>query len=187
MIKIAITGSLASGKSSAVKFIKRKNYKVFSADKSVKEIYKKIKIKKLIKKIFNLENTKEIKNQIKIGIVNKKININKLEKIIHPEVRKERNVFIKKNKNHKILFFEIPLLYEGKLEKFFDKIIFIHAMKKTRYRRYLLRGGNKFFFSILDRRQLSPTVKIKRSDYVITNNKSLKNLKKSVFRVLRDL
>ncbi len=187
MIKIAITGSLASGKSSAAKLIKKKNYKVFSADKSVKEIYKKTKIKKLIKKRFNLKNTKEIKNKIKIGIVNKKININKLEKIIHPEVRKERNAFIKKNKNHKILFFEIPLLYEGNLEKFFDKIIFIHAMKKTRYRRYLLRGGNKNFFTILDRRQVDPTVKIKSSDYVITNNKSLKYLKKSVFRVLRDL
>ena len=53
MIKIAITGSLASGKSSAAKLIKKKKYKVFSADKSVTEIYKKKKIKKLIKKRFN--------------------------------------------------------------------------------------------------------------------------------------
>ena len=187
MIKIAITGSLASGKSSAAKLIKKKKYKVFSADKSVTEIYKKKKIRKLIKKRFNFENTKEIKNKVKISIINKKINMKKLEKIIHPEVRRERNAFIKKNKNHKILFFEIPLLFESKLEKSFDKIIFIHAMKKMRYKRYLLRGGNKKIFTILDRRQVKPLVKIKRSDYVIANNKSLKYLRKSVFRVLRDL
>ena len=50
MHKIAITGSLASGKSSAAKFIKEKKYLVFSADKCVDKIYKKKNIRLLIKK-----------------------------------------------------------------------------------------------------------------------------------------
>ena len=50
MHKIAITGSLASGKSSAAKFIKEKKYLVFSADKCVDKIYKKKNVRLLIKK-----------------------------------------------------------------------------------------------------------------------------------------
>ena len=50
MYKIAITGSLASGKSSAAKFIKGKKYLVFSADKCVDNIYKKKKYKIINKK-----------------------------------------------------------------------------------------------------------------------------------------
>ena len=38
--------------------------------------------------------------------------------------------FTFKNKNKKILFYEIPLLIESKLMKFFDLIIFIKSKKK---------------------------------------------------------
>jgi dephospho-CoA kinase len=38
------------------------------------------------------------------------------------------NKFLKKK--HKILILEIPLLIENKLEKYFDKVIFVNAKKK---------------------------------------------------------
>ena len=38
--------------------------------------------------------------------------------------------FIKKNKKKKFLFFEIPLLIESKLKKYFDVIIFIKSKKR---------------------------------------------------------
>ena len=41
MIKIGITGSLASGKSTVAKLISRNKYPIFSADRAVKNIYKK--------------------------------------------------------------------------------------------------------------------------------------------------
>ena len=40
MIKIGITGSLSSGKSTASKILSYKRRPLFSADKAVKEIYK---------------------------------------------------------------------------------------------------------------------------------------------------
>ena len=52
--------------------------------------------------------------------------------IIHPLVRKEMKKFTKKNKNQKTLFYEIPLLIESKLMKYFDIIIFIKTKKKIR-------------------------------------------------------
>ena len=76
--------------------------------------------------------------------------------------------------------FEIPLLIESKLVKYFDHIIFVGANKNIRLRRYLRKGGNKKIFTILDNRQVKPSKKIRISDHVIYNNKSLKILKKNV-------
>ena len=89
-------------------------------------------------------------------------------------------LFQKRNKRKGILIFEIPLLIESKLMKNFDKIIFVNSKKNTRYKRYLRRGKNPKIFYLLDKRQFSPSRKIKLSDYVINNNFSLKALKKNV-------
>ena len=107
-----------------------------------------------------------------------KKNLYKLEKMIHPLVRKEMKIFLKKK--NKLLFLEIPLLIESKLSKYFDKIVFVDAQKKIRLRRYLRRDGNKNTFTLLDNRQLSPTVKKKMCHYTINNNYSLAILKKTV-------
>ena len=56
--------------------------------------------------------------------------------------------FTQKNKNKKFIFFEIPLLVESRLMKNFDIIFFIKANKKTRLRRFKLKGGNKKLFNI---------------------------------------
>ena len=40
MIKIGITGSIASGKSTVAKMLARKKYPIFNADNEVKKIYR---------------------------------------------------------------------------------------------------------------------------------------------------
>ena len=50
MIKIGITGSLASGKTTASKILKHKRGPLFSADKAVKELYKNNNFRKLLSK-----------------------------------------------------------------------------------------------------------------------------------------
>ena len=64
--------------------------------------------------------------------------------------------------------------------KDYDVIIFVNSKKKIRLKRYLKRGRNKKTFNLLDKRQLSPSKKIKFCDFVINNNKSLKKLKKKI-------
>ena len=64
--------------------------------------------------------------------------------------------FYKKNKNKKIIFFEIPLLVESKLMKFFDYIILVVAPRKNRLKRYLKKGGEKKMFNLLDKSQIRP-------------------------------
>ena len=65
MIKIGITGSLASGKSTVAKIISSKKHPLFDADKVVKKIYKTNIFKKKVLKKFHFDNKKNIKNDIK--------------------------------------------------------------------------------------------------------------------------
>ena len=61
MMKIGITGSLASGKTTASKILSLKKGPLFSADKVVKELYQNKKFKFLIRKRFNIKNNYQIK------------------------------------------------------------------------------------------------------------------------------
>ncbi len=180
MIKIGITGSIASGKTTAARIFAGKKYPLFNADKEVKDLYNQKYFKSKISKKFKIQNTKNIKSKIKKIIINNKVLIKDVEKIIHPLVRRKIKIFIKKNKKKKFIFFEIPLLIESKLMKDYDVIIFINSKKKIRLKRYLKRGRDKKIFNLLDKRQLPPSKKIKFCDYVINNNKNLKKLKKVI-------
>ena len=65
-MKIGITGSLSSGKSSVAKILSKKKSILFSADKIVKNLYSNNKFKKRIKRKFNIKNN-NIKREIKNG------------------------------------------------------------------------------------------------------------------------
>ena len=177
MIKIGITGSLASGKSTVAKLISRNRYPIFSADQIVKDLYKKRNFINKVKKKFNFKNNKNLKKKVKNLIKKDKRMLKELELIIHPLVRREMKAFMKKKRNFKIGIFEIPLLIESKLMKFFDSIIFVGAKRNIRLRRYT---GSREIFTTLDKRQIISSKKIKISDHVIYNNKSIKSLKKNV-------
>ena len=187
MIKIGITGSLASGKSTVAKLMSRKKYAIFSADNTVKNLYKKKIFISKVKKKFNFKNTRNLKNKIKNLIKKDKKTLKKLERILHPLVRREMREFIKKKKKSKITIFEIPLLIESKLTRYFDFVVFVGAKKNIRLRRYVAKGGNKKIFTILEKRQNKPSKKIKISDHVIYNNKSIKNLKRNIKMVLNKI
>ena len=73
MIKIGITGSLASGKTTVARMFSRGKYPIFNADTEVKKIYKKKFFKKKIHTKFKLKNKKDIKSELqKIISKNKK-------------------------------------------------------------------------------------------------------------------
>ena len=185
MIKIAITGSLASGKTTASKILSSSRGPLYSADKVVKNLYKKRDFKKNVFKKLNLKTKKNFKKEIIKKIVEQKKTLKKLEKIIHPMVRKEMLKFILKNKSKNLLFFEIPLLVENKLNKYFDVVIFIKSRKDLRVKRYISKGGKKHLFKVLDKQQLKENKKIKYCDYVVVNNHSIKLLKKKLFNIIR--
>ena len=185
MIKIGITGSIASGKTTASKMLSFRRGPLFSADKVVKELYQNENFKSLIGKRFKIKNNHQIKKSLKNLILEDKKKINKLEQIIHPQVRKKMRNFTSQNKNKKLLFYEIPLLIESKLMKYFNAVIFIKAKKQLRLKRFQSEGGNKKLFYLLNNKQLSDTKKIKHCDYVVVNEKNLNILKKNLLAIIK--
>ena len=183
MRKIGITGSLASGKTTASKILSKGKGRLFSADEVVKQLYKKKSFKKLILQRFNISDKSKIKIILRNKILKNKKTLIKLEKIIHPLVIKEMRSFISKNKK-KLIFFEIPLLIESRLMKNFDRIIFIKAKKSIRLKRFKMKGGSEKLFKILDNKQLKDTKKTKFCDYVIVNEKNLNILKKNLSDII---
>ena len=181
MIKIGIIGDIGSGKSFVAKQF---GYPVFNADIEVAKIYKKdrkcfIKLnKKLPKHIITFPvNKKEITRSI---LSNPK-NLKKIIKIVHPLVRKKMNNFIYKNRNKKIIIFDIPLLLENKLNKNDYFLIFIQAKKEKVIKNLKKRNNyNSRIIRILKKSQLSLVDKKKKSDFIINNNFTEKSVKKSV-------
>ena len=184
MIKIGITGSVASGKTTASKIIAKRRGPLFSADIIVKKLYTQNKFKRLLARKLCLKFDKNFKKNLKNKVLKKKEILRKLEKIIHPLVRKEMFIFLKKNKKKKFLFFEIPLLIESKLKKYFDVIIFIKSDNNLRLKRYMSRGGSSNLFSLLDKHQIKDTKKMKFCDHIVVNNKSLSVLKKNLLNII---
>ena len=103
MNRIGITGSLASGKSTASKILGNKG-PVFSADRIVKKLYSQKKFRNYISKKLKIKSNSNLKSFIKQKILRDKSFFKKLEKIIHPLVRKEMVNFANKHNNKKFIF-----------------------------------------------------------------------------------
>ena len=185
MKKIGITGSLASGKTTASKILSSGRGPLFSADLIVKKLYQNKNFIKILSKKLKINYDKSLKKKLINILIKNQINLKKIEKIIHPLVRKEMNIFLKKNKKNKFLFLEIPLLIESKLIRHFDVLIFIKSKKNLRLRRYLSNGGTKKLFVILDKQQLKDTKKMKYCDHVVVNNTSLSILKRKLLNIIK--
>ena len=129
MIRFGILGDIGSGKSHIAKLFR---YPVFNADLEVSRIYSSNKksfekVQKILPKHFSSFPMK--KHEMINAIMANESNLKKITKIIHPEVKKKMNIFLKKYKNKKIVILDIPLLLENKLNKKKDVLIFIDSKK----------------------------------------------------------
>lgn len=136
MKSVAITGSFASGKSFILNYLKELGYKVFSCDDYVRQLYKDLKIQQDIVDILAIQTFD--KNLIK-AIYSDDKKRKKLEEYIHPLVRAEISEFKNKYSNEKLLFIEIPLLFETGFNKYFDYSICVYCSEENREKRARLR------------------------------------------------
>ena len=180
---VGITGGIGSGKTTFSNHLKKLGYVVHESDTVVSEIYNNPKKQFLsfIKEKISQDATNHNKIN-KAEIANVIFNNNKikklLEKRIHKEVQISREAFIKKyaKKKKKIIFADIPLLFENKLEKNFDLVICIISSKKNRTKRVL--KNKKFTKENLNKifkAQTTDKERKKRSQIIINNNKTKKD------------
>lgn len=141
-IKIAITGGIGSGKSQAAKFIKELGFAVFSCD----EIYKDI--------ILSSKYITQVKKRIPECVIDNQIDKKILAKIVFADTKRRKDLnniahpmimdellSAMKNAPTKLVFAEVPLLFEGQYENLFDFVIVIQRDITQRIESVKIRDG----------------------------------------------
>ena len=190
MIKLAITGNIAAGKTLIESLLHELGVITIDTDEIVHELLS--SDKEVINKVNNLFDN-EVKdnegkiNRKKVGdiVFNDKTKLEKLEKILHPEVKKVVNKFFQENEKEKILAVAVPQLYETGWEVYFDYVLLVIADDKIRKERLLLR--NNLSEDAAQKRlaaQIPQEEKIKKADFVINNSEDIENTRLQLKKVL---
>ena len=189
---VGLTGGIASGKSTVSNLFIKYGIEIVDADKVAKEVSEK---KESIEKISNIfgkdildSDGKIVREKLREKAFKNRELLQELNKIIHQLVLE---YFIRKkeeNSKDEILIFDIPLLYEAKMEYLCDKIIVVGVDVQKQIRRVVARDGSseelakKIIF-----KQKPLDEKIKKADIVIMNDGTLDELEAKVMKIYREL
>lgn len=188
---IGITGSIACGKSTVSNYLKSKGYIVIDADKIGHEALDDDYVKEKLILAFGNEILEDNKiNRQKLGelVFGNSSNLNVLNSIIHPEIRKKILEKIDKNNDKELIFIDVALLFEAKFDDLVDKIIVVYVDKNTQLTRLMKRNSiskKEALSRIVS--QMSPTEKAKLGDYTVNNNLDVINTYEQVDKVLSEL
>jgi len=193
MLKVAITGNIAAGKSTVEGLLKDKGYKVLDTDDISHNLLKDDQAKQAIIATFSdldiLENGEISRAKLgKIIFVNEEYR-KILESILHPLIREEINKhFNLHEKSEKIVFVSVPLLFEANFEPLFDKTVLIYADDEIRIKRLIARNNlNEEMARNRLGLQMSQDKKKPIVGYIIFNNGTLEDLACQVTDLERNL
>lgn len=186
---VAITGSIACGKSTVSNYLISLGYSVVDADKIGHQILFDTVVKeKLIASFSNSILTNNEIDRAKLGAIvfNDKEALNKLNNITHPRIKeiiKEQILY-----NEPIQFLDIALLFEANFTNLVEKIIVVHVDEDVQLARLITRNNlskNDALKKITS--QIPSVEKVKLADYVIDNNGSIENTHKQIDEILEIL
>ena len=180
-MRIAITGSMGSGKSTVAQLIREMGYHVKDADQIAKEhlesdCVKSALLKRYGQRILTCDNTID-KAYLASRIFNYPAEKRQLEDLIYPFVYAELTA----RSDEKIVFSEVPLLFESNGEHYFDEIWVVVSDEVTMFER--LKKNRNYTDEMIQERlqhQMSQHDKILAADVIIENNSDTHNLKKQI-------
>ena len=183
-LRIAIVGKIASGKSEVLSIFRKQNYLALSSDSIVHELYQKEEIQALINKKLKIKENGDFLTTLREHLKVNSKDLTRLEKIVHPLVKKEIEKQFKESKSP-LLIAEVPLLFKAKMENMFDVIIAVDIDEKIQLDRLQIRDQEKSAFlkrinddnNLLDEHQDD-------IDYVIKNNGDISSLEKEVVAII---
>lgn len=185
--KIAITGGVASGKSTVCRFFQELGACVVSADAIVHELLSpETSLGQKVLHQFGPEILQEGKISRRIlaeKVFENPAQLEALERLLHPAVlQKIDELYQQATRSGKWTSFvvEIPLLYEIQAEDSYDVIVAVLADEKIAKERFRQGGFQPNEYDRRMSRQLQPSQKAKRAHHILINNGSLEQLRHEV-------
>lgn len=186
-MKVAITGTIGSGKTEVCNYLRNKGYFVFDSDKCNSILLEKGNLGYLsVKEAFPDVFDNDILNKQKLAknVFSDDTSRKKLEDIMHPLILKE---MLNEANKYDLFFAEVPLLFEANWDKYFDSTLLIVSDTNISNKRLLDRGFSQDDINNRINKQLSIEDKIKRADEIIYNNSSFSSLFEKVDKWLEKI
>ncbi len=186
---IALTGGIATGKSTVCNLLKKDGFLIIDADLIAHRLldlhYKSIAA------MFGeeyVEEKKVLRKKLGSIIFSDEKNKLKLESFIHPliqkEIEKEASVL---EKMQKVYFIDIPLFYE-KMHYPISKCLLIYTPKDTQLKRLMNRDNIDEKLALLKiSNQMDIEEKKNKADYIIDNSRNLEELKNEVVQFTKEI
>jgi len=192
-MKLGLTGSFGSGKTTISNFLKDRGAVVIDADALAHEVTKPgSEGLNTITEQFGTEYVKSdgTLDRKKLGsyVFSHPEALDRLEKIIHPLVRKRELELLEQHKDKPLVVLSVPLLFEKGLEQYVDKVLVVSISESERYARLTKNYGlGREEIEKRLKNQMPQKEKIRRADYIIDNSGSLEQSRKQVDLLLEKL
>ncbi|MCB1116465.1 MAG: dephospho-CoA kinase [Chlamydiia bacterium] len=190
MKKIAITGGIASGKTSVCHILKTHGACTLNSDQIVHHLLEEDQrcINDVIALLGNgiLTEGKIDRKKVAEIVFNDAKKLDALEKILHPKlfatIDKEYER-VKEGKAFNCFVVEMPLVQEIEQTKKFDHIVAVIAKEEHTKSRL----SDPASYDLRMSRQWDPEKKAKHADYVIINNGTMEELKQNTLEMLKEI
>lgn len=188
---IGITGGIASGKSTAVNYIREKGFVVIDADEITHNLY--IAGQKGYKAILNAFGREYVKEECvdrkKLSglVFENKDEMARLDSIMHPIIIEAIKGEISKFDDG-IIFLDIPLLFEASCDTLCDKVVVIYVTRDMQIKR-LINRNNMSQDEALRRIEAQMPIDKKKdmASYVINNMGSIDDMKRAIDSLLEEM
>jgi dephospho-CoA kinase len=191
VLSIALTGNIASGKSTVAELFRRWGATVIDADRLVREVQAPgERVLQTIAERFGEELIQEDgtldRAALRARVMNDPEARAELESIVHPEVQRRRALLLAgaRERGDRIVVSDIPLLFEAADPAAFDAVVLVDAPEPMRRARLIEeRGLSPAEADGLIAAQLPSSQKRARSDYIIDNDSDVAVLERAAFEV----
>lgn len=187
--KLGLTGSIGMGKSTTAKMFADEGCAVWDADAAVHRLYSKGGLAvDPMSKLFPsaIEAGAVSREKLKMILKSDPSALKKIEKVVHPLVAKDREMFLRSVETD-ICVFDIPLLFETGADQTMDAVVCVTVAPDIQEARVLERGTmSKDHFKAILSNQMPDEEKRARSDFIITSD-TLAHAKQQVQTVVRQI
>jgi dephospho-CoA kinase len=189
MVKIGLTGALASGKSTTARMFAEMGVPVFSADAAVHDLYRS-RAAPLIAATFPGTVKDGVVDRAVLGraVLEKPAALVELEAIVHPLVAEEEARFLADAAadGHRLTLSDIPLLFETGADQRYDFTVVVTAPEDVRRARALERPGmTDALYASLLARQMPDAEKRRRAHFVVDSARGMETARRAVADIVR--